>query len=252
MKRVRAVVVDDERLAREGLVKLLSKDPDIEVVGMAAAGDQAVSMIQELDPDIVFLDVQIPELDGFGVVSTIGVENMPVLVFVTAYDHYTLKAFEVHALDYLLKPFDEVRFTQTLKRAKQQVANAPAQKPKLRGLMNDPVAQKPIKRLPIKAGGKFVFLDLDEIEYIEAAGNYLCVHAGQKEYLTRETMASCEVKLQSSDFVRIHRSVIINRGCVRELKPWFTGEYVVILNNGKELTLSRGYRDRLPLLLAQQ
>jgi two-component system LytT family response regulator len=252
MKRVRAVVVDDERLAREGLVKLLSKDPEIEIVGTAADGDQAVTMIRELAPDIVFLDVQIPEIDGFGVVATIGVENMPVLIFVTAYDQYTLKAFEVHALDYLLKPFDETRFAQTLKRAKQQISSAATQKPKLRGLMNDPIAQKPLKRLPIKAGGKFVFLDLEEIDYIEAAGNYLCVHAGQKEYLTRETMASSEVKLQSSDLVRIHRSVIINRGRVRELKPWFTGEYVVILNNGKELTLSRGYRDRLPLLLEQQ
>jgi len=252
MKRTRVVVIDDERLAREGLVKLLAKDPEVEVIGTAADGKTAVALIEEQNPDIVFLDVQIPELDGFAVVSAIGVENMPVLVFVTAYDQYTLKAFEVHALDYLLKPFDEARFTQTLKRAKQQVASAAGQKRKLRGLMNDPVAQKPLKRLPIKAGGKFVFLDLDEIDYIEAAGNYLCVHAGQKEYLTRETMASCEVKLQSSDFVRIHRSVIINRGCVRELKPWFTGEYVVILNNGKELTLSRGYRDRLPLLLAQQ
>jgi two-component system LytT family response regulator len=252
MKRTRVVVIDDERLAREGLVKLLAKDPEVEVIGTAADGKTAVALIEEQNPDIVFLDVQIPELDGFAVVSAIGVENMPVLVFVTAYDQYTLKAFEVHALDYLLKPFDEARFTQTLKRAKQQVASAVGQTRKLRGLMNDPVAQKPLKRLPIKAGGKFVFLDLDEIDYIEAAGNYLCVHAGQKEYLTRETMASCEVKLQSSDFVRIHRSVIINRGCVRELKPWFTGEYVVILNNGKELTLSRGYRDRLPLLLAQQ
>ena len=252
MKRTRVVVIDDERLAREGLVKLLAKDPEVEVIGTAADGKTAVALIEEQNPDIVFLDVQIPELDGFAVVSAIGVENMPVLVFVTAYDQYTLKAFEVHALDYLLKPFDEARFTQTLKRAKQQVASAVGQKRKLRGLMNDPVAQKPLKRLPIKAGGKFVFLDLDEIDSIEAAGNYLCVHAGQKEYLTRETMASCEVKLQSSDFVRIHRSVIINRGCVRELKPWFTGEYVVILTNGKELTLSRGYRDRLPLLLAQQ
>jgi two-component system LytT family response regulator len=252
MKRVRAIVVDDERLAREGLEKLLRRDPEVEVVGTAADGKTAVALIEEQAPDIVFLDVQIPELDGFGVVSTIGVDNMPVLVFVTAYDQYTLKAFEVHALDYLMKPFDEMRFAQALKRAKQQVSGMHSQKTRLRGLMNDPVAQKPLKRLPIKAGGKFVFLDLEEIDYIEAAGNYLCVHAGQKEYLTRETMASCETKLLSSDFVRIHRSVIINRGRVRELKPWFTGEYVVILNNGKELTLSRGYRDRLPLLLAQQ
>jgi two-component system LytT family response regulator len=176
---------------------------------------------------------------------------MPVLVFVTAYDQYTLRAFEVHALDYLLKPFDEQRFAQALKWAKQQVAIAHSQKNALRGLIKDAASQRPLKRLPIKAGGKFIFLDLDEIDYIEGAGNYLCVHAGQKEYLTRETMASCEQKLQSSDFVRIHRSVIINRRRVKELKPWFTGEYVVVLSTGKELTLSRGYRHRLQLLLSE-
>ena len=250
MSKVRTVVVDDERLAREGLEKLLRQDPDIEIVGIASDGPAAVQLIDAVKPDLAFLDIQIPELDGFGVISAIGVDNMPVLVFVTAYDQYTLKAFDVHALDYLLKPFDQQRFSKTLKRAKQQVAVANSQKNGLRGLMNDAAVQKPLKRLPIKANGKFIFLDLGDIDYIEAAGNYLSVHAGQKEYLIRETMANCETKLQASDFVRIHRSVIINRSRVKELKPWFTGEYVVILSNGKELTLSRGYRDRLQVLLS--
>jgi two-component system LytT family response regulator len=251
MNKVRTLVVDDERLAREGLEKLLAVDPEIEVIGSASDGHAAVEMIDTLRPDLVFLDIQIPEIDGFGVISAIGVENMPVLVFVTAYDQYTLRAFEVHALDYLLKPFDQQRLTQALRWAKQQVAAAHSQKTALRGLIKDAASQKPLKRLPIKAGGKFIFLDLDEIDYIEAAGNYLCVHSGQKEYLTRETMASCEQKLQSSEFVRIHRSVIINRRRVKELKPWFTGEYVVVLSTGKELTLSRGYRHRLQLLLSE-
>jgi two-component system, LytTR family, response regulator len=252
MSKVRTVVVDDERLAREGLEKLLRMDPDIEVVGSAADGRAAIQLIDALKPDLVFLDIQIPEIDGFGVISAIGVENMPVLVFVTAYDQYTLKAFDVHALDYLLKPFDQQRLAHAVKRAKQQVAIAHSQEGALQGLMKEAAANKPLKRLPIKAGGKFIFLELNEIDYIEAAGNYLCVHVGPKEYLTRETMASCEVKLQSSDFVRIHRSVIINRSRVKELKPWFTGEYVVVLSTGKELTLSRGYRDRLQLLLAER
>jgi len=251
MNKVRTLVVDDERLAREGLEKLLTGDSEIEFVGSASDGQAAVQMIDSLKPDLVFLDIQIPEIDGFGVVSAIGIENMPVLVFVTAYDQYTLRAFEVHALDYLLKPFDEQRFVQALKWAKQQVGIAHSQKNALRGLIKDAASQRPLKRLPIKAGGKFIFLDLEEIDYIEGAGNYLCVHAGQKEYLTRETMASCEQKLQSSDFVRIHRSVIINRRRVKELKPWFTGEYVVVLSTGKELTLSRGYRHRLQLLLSE-
>jgi two-component system LytT family response regulator len=251
MNKVRTLVVDDERLAREGLEKLLATDPEIEIVGSASDGRIAVEMIDSLKPDLVFLDIQIPEIDGFGVIEAIGIENMPVLVFVTAYDQYTLRAFEVHALDYLLKPFDQQRLGQALKWAKQQVTAAHSQKSALRGLIKDTASQRPLKRLPIKAGGRFIFLDLDEIDYIEAAGNYLCVHAGQKEFLTRETMASCEQKLQSSEFVRIHRSVIINRRRVKELKPWFTGEYVVVLSTGKELTLSRGYRHRLQLLLSE-
>jgi two-component system LytT family response regulator len=252
VKKVRTLVVDDERIAREGLEKFLQQDPEIELVGSAANGREAIKLIDELEPDLVFLDIQIPEIDGFGVVSAIGAENMPVLVFVTAFDQYTLRAFEVHALDYLLKPFDQQRFTLALNRAKKHVAINRTQVAGLKGLMNEQVAQQPLKRMPIKAGGKFIFLELDEIDYIEAAGNYLCVHAGGKQYLTRETMASCEQKLQASDFVRIHRSVIINKSRVKELKPWFTGEYVVTLSTGKELTLSRGYRDRLQLLLANR
>jgi two-component system LytT family response regulator len=251
---IRLLVVDDERIAREGLKRLLSEDSQIEIVGEASDGKAAIEAIQRLKPDIVFLDVQMPEVDGFGVVSAIGVDNMPVLIFVTAYDQYTLKAFEVHALDYLLKPFDAGRLEAALKRAKEQVASArQRQKQALHSLLEDTIAiQQPLKRMSIKSGGKIIFLELEDIDYIEGAGNYICVHAGDQEFLTRETMSVCEAKLQSSDFVRIHRSTIVNRSRVRELKPWFTGEYAVILNTGKELTLSRGYRDRLPLLLAEQ
>ena len=254
MNQLRVLIVDDERIAREGLLRLLSADSEVQVVGEAADGKAAIEAIQQIKPDVVFLDVQIPEIDGFGVISAIGIENMPVLIFVTAYDHYTLKAFEVHALDYLLKPFDATRLEAALKRAKQQVfSTRERQKQGLHGLLDGAFAvQQRLKRLSIKSSGKIIFLELEQIDYIEGAGNYLCVHAGEQEFLTRETMSVCEAKLQSSDFVRIHRSTIVNRRRVRELKPWFTGEYVVILNNGKELTLSRGYRDRLPLLLAQQ
>jgi len=254
MNSLRVLVVDDERIARDGLKRLLSGDSEIEVIGEAADGKAAIDAIQTLKPDVVFLDVQIPEIDGFGVISAVGIENMPVLIFVTAYDQYTLKAFEVHALDYLLKPFDAARLADALKRAKQQVfSSRDRQKQALHGLLDGSLAvQQRLKRLSIKSSGKIIFLELEQIDYIEGAGNYLCVHAGDQEFLTRETMSVCEAKLQSSDFVRIHRSTIVNRSRVRELKPWFTGEYVVILNNGKELTLSRGYRDRLPLLLAQQ
>lgn len=254
MNSIRVLVVDDERIARDGLRRLLCDDSEIEIVGEAADGKAAIEAIQALKPDVIFLDVQIPEVDGFGVISAIGIDNMPILIFVTAYDQYTLKAFEVHALDYLLKPFDASRLAVAIKRAKDQVLSTrERQKQALHGLLDSSFnVQQPLKRLSIKSGGKIIFLELEQIDYIEGAGNYLCVHAGSQEFLTRETMQLCEAKLHSSDFVRIHRSTIVNRSRVRELKPWFTGEYVVILNNGKELTLSRGYRDRLPLLLAER
>jgi len=252
MNPLRVLVIDDERIARDGLQQLLSADPGIEVIGEAADGNSAIDAIRRLKPDVVFLDVQIPGVDGFGVISEIGIENMPVLIFVTAYDQYTLKAFEVHALDYLLKPFDAGRLESAVKRAKHQILSMKqAQKEGLHGLLDTTLnIHQPQKRLSIKSRGKIVFLDLSEIDYIEGAGNYLCFHAGTQEFLTRETMAVCEQKLQSSEFVRIHRSTIVNRSRVKELKPWYTGEYVVILNSGKELTMSRGYRDRLPLLIA--
>jgi two-component system LytT family response regulator len=252
MNPLRVLVIDDERIARDGLQQLLSADPGIEVIGEAADGNSAIEAIRRLKPDVVFLDVQIPGVDGFGVISEIGIENMPVLIFVTAYDQYTLKAFEVHALDYLLKPFDATRLESAVRRAKQQILSLKqAQKEGLHGLLDTTLNfQQPQKRLSIKSRGKIVFLELSEIDYIEGAGNYLCFHAGAQEFLTRETMSVCEQKLQSSEFVRIHRSTIVNRSRVKELKPWYTGEYVVILNTGKELTMSRGYRDRLPLLIA--
>jgi two-component system LytT family response regulator len=233
------------------LHRLLLRDADIQVVGIAADGKTAIEEIERLQPDIVFLDIQIPEVDGFGVIEAIGAHKMPIVVFVTAYDQYTLRAFEVHALDYLLKPFDDTRFSATLARVKRELAvRRHLQGEKLSTLLQQ--SNRALSRLPIKSGGKVMFLHVDEIDYIEAAGNYIRLHVGPQEFLTRETMNAFEAKLSLSEFVRIHRSVIVNRRRIRELKPWFTGEYAVILETGKELTLSRGYRDRLPLLLSAQ
>jgi two-component system, LytTR family, response regulator len=184
------------------------------------------------------------------VIETIGVDNMPIVVFVTAYDRYTLKAFEVHALDYLLKPFDEARFSAAVNRAKRELQlRREWQQGRLAGLMNAVAERRGSRRLAIKSSGRTVFLQLDEIDYLEAAGNYVRLHVGPQEYLTRDTMNALEARLSADEFVRIHRSVIVNRQRIRELRPWFTGEYAVILSSGKELTLSRGYRDRLPLLI---
>ena len=251
MNPIKALIVEDERLAANGLHRLLLRDPEVHVVGIAADGKTAIARIESLKPDLVFLDIEIPELNGFAVIEQIGVENMPLIIFVTAYDRYTLKAFEVHALDYLLKPFDEARLTMALERAKKELALRRAlQVTKLNGFMEAMLKQPGPQRLAVKSGGRTIFLQLDELDYVEAAGNYARLRVGSQEYIIRETMSALEAKLPQSLFVRIHRSVIVNRTRIKELRPWFTGEYVVILTTGKELTLSRGYRDRLPLLTA--
>ncbi|HWR16308.1 MAG TPA: LytTR family DNA-binding domain-containing protein [Terriglobales bacterium] len=251
MSTVKALIVEDERLAANALHRMLLTDPEIHVVGIASDGNSAVQKIESLKPDLVFLDIEIPEMNGFDVIDAVGIDNMPIVIFVTAYDRYTLRAFEVHALDYLLKPFEEARLAGALSRAKKELEfRRTYQRSRLSGFMESMVERRGLKRFPIKSAGRTVFIQLDEIDYLEAAGNYVRLHSGGNEYLTRDTMSSFESKLSDSDFIRIHRSVIVNRKRIKELRPWFTGEYVVILTTGKELTLSRGYRDRLPLLLA--
>jgi len=251
MNPIKALIVEDERLAANALHRLLVRDPEIHVVGIVGDGKSAVARIESLKPDLVFLDIEIPEMSGFEVIETIGAENMPLVIFVTAYDRYTLRAFEVHALDYLLKPFEESRFALAVSRAKKELSLERAwQATKLGGFLEAMIQQPGPQRMAVKAGGRTVFLQLDELDYVEAAGNYARLRVGPQEYLIRETMSSLEAKLPKADFVRIHRSVIVNRRKIKELRPWFTGEYVVILTTGKELTLSRGYRDRLHLLTA--
>lgn len=252
MDRAKVLIVEDERLAAEAVRKLLERDPEVEVAEIARDGASAVAMIRRLKPDIVFLDIQIPELDGFGVISAIGLENMPVVVFVTAYDRYTLQAFEVHAVDYLLKPFEEDRFFAALRWAKRELRLAERAQPQRLTRLVDSVAKHAKRRLPIKSAGRIVFVDVDSIDYLEAAGNYVLLHVGDQEYRTRETMNTLEERLSTSEFVRIHRSAIVNRKRIKELRPWFTGEYAVIMTTGKELTLTRSYRDRLPLLLVAE
>jgi len=251
MNPIRTLIVEDERLAANGLHRLLLRDPEIHVVGIAGDGKTAVTRIQVLQPDLVFLDIEIPEMNAFQIIETIGVDKMPLIIFVTAYDRYTLKAFDVHALDYLLKPFDEARFAMALARAKKELSlRRTLQASNLESFMEAMQRQSGPHRMAVKSGGRTVFLQLEELDYIEAAGNYARLHVGSQEYVIRETMAALEGKLPPNQFVRIHRSVIVNRTRIKELRPWFTGEYVVILTTGKELTLSRGYRDRLHLLTA--
>jgi two-component system, LytTR family, response regulator len=242
------MVVDDEPVARQRIVGLLQQEQDIELIGECADGEQAVSAIQQQSPDLVFLDVQMPACDGFSVIQQVGVERMPAVVFVTAYDEYALRAFEVHAIDYLLKPFGRDRFQETLKHAREHLERRRAGDlgRRLLALVHD-IKPEPEKsdRIVVKSGGRVFFLRTDQIDWIEAAGNYVRLHLGDDAHLFRETMNNMEARLDTRRFVRIHRSRIVNADRIRELQPWFNGEYVVVLQNGARLTLSRGYREKL-------
>jgi two-component system LytT family response regulator len=246
--KIRTLVVDDEPLARERVMSLLQQETDVEIVGECADGAQAVSAIQERSPDLVFLDVQMPGVDGFEVIRNIGVERMPNVIFVTAYDEYALQAFEVHALDYLLKPFGKDRFKETLRHAREALERRRAGDlgRRLLALVHDikPEPQR-VERLVVKSGGRVFFLRTDEIDWIEAAGNYVRLHLGTESHLFRETMNRMEARLDGRRFARIHRSRIVNTERIKELQPWFNGDYVVILRDGQRLTLSRGYREKL-------
>ena len=249
MANIRALIVDDEPLARERLRGLLEAEPDVAVVGECADGEAAVDAIRAEPPDLVFLDVQMPNLDGFGVVEAVGPENMPVTVFVTAYDRYALRAFEVHALDYLLKPFDRARFTVALDRARAQLEQdrAAGAADRLLALLDETKAppRKGAERIAVKSSGGVSFVRAEEIDWVEAAGNYAKLHAGGDVHLIRETLNAMEARLDPEQFVRIHRSTIVNLDAIKELQPLFHGDYAVILRDGTELVLSRSYRQKL-------
>ncbi|MDH4064660.1 MAG: LytTR family DNA-binding domain-containing protein [Acidobacteriota bacterium] len=248
MTRIRTMVVDDEPMARERLVGLLGQEEDIDLIGECTDGSQAVTAIAQHQPDLVFLDVQMPACDGFGVIRHIGPDRMPAVVFVTAYDEYALKAFEVHAIDYLLKPFGRDRLQQALQHARAHLERRRAGDlgRRLMALVQDvkPEPQR-LDRLVVKSGGRILFLRTDEIDWVEACGNYVRLHLGAGSHLFRETMNNMEARLDGQRFVRIHRSRIVNSDRIKELQPWFNGEYVIVLHNGTRLTLSRGYREKL-------
>lgn len=257
---IRTLVVDDEPLAREGLRLLLATDPDVNVVGEAGNGPEAVRLIREQRPDLVLLDVQMPELNGFEVLSSLGPEEVPAVIFVTAYDRYALRAFDIHALDYLLKPFRDDRFHDAIGRAKAQIrlARMSDLSQRLMSVLSTygeregapapaPVpapTEKWVRRLAIRDSGRVVFLDVDEIEYIEAADYYVQIHAGGKAYLHRETMQGLEARLDPERFMRIHRSAIVNSSRIRELRSEGRRDLVVVLTDGAELRVARSHREK--------
>jgi two-component system LytT family response regulator len=254
-QKIRTVIVDDEPLARRNLRLLLEKDPQIEILEECRNGREAVKSIEQHAPDLVFLDIQMPEMDGFDVLENVGPEGMPAVVFVTAFDQYALKAFEVHALDYLLKPYDDTRFLQALQRAKGQIESREINKVSKRLLalleeresLREVTTRKPsyLKRLMVKLANRVVLLKVDEIDWIEADGNYAKLHIGPKSHLLREKMHDLEKQLDPDKFVRIHRSIIVNLNRIKELQPHFNGDYIVVLDNGRQLRLSRSRREQL-------
>ena len=266
---IRALIVDDEPLAREGIALLLADDPQIEVIGECGNGVDAVRAIREHRPDLVFLDIQMPEMGGFEVIEALGPAAMPAVVFVTAYDQYAVRAFDVHALDYLLKPFDDERFFQTLGRIKEhiQLTQVSSLSERLMALLasyqqtaqgqsgksggpNPPTPPTRRRhRLAVKSTGRVVFVDVADIDWIEAADYYVQLHVGERTYLHRQTMASLEKELDPEIFLRIHRSAIVHRQRIREIRHHSKRDLVVVLDGGVELKVARSHRDKLQKLL---
>ncbi len=253
--KTRVLVVDDEALARERACQLLKADPDIEVIGQCGDGQMAVEAIQRDQPDLVLLDVQMPELDGFAVVEAVGPERMPAVIFITAHEKFAIKAFDVHAIDYLLKPYDRERFQTALGRAKEQLARAKSGdlQSRMSALLGELKTQpKTANRLVVKTEGRVLLLKAEDVDWVEAADNYIVLHVGADTHMLRETMNSIESRLPPGKFVRVNRSTIVNLDRVKELQPLFHGEYVIILRTGAKVTLSRGYREKLDLLLGRE
>jgi two-component system, LytTR family, response regulator len=247
--KTRTIVVDDEPLARERLLKLLRASPEIEVAGEAANGREALQLIRKERPALAFLDVQMPELDGFGVLAELAHDERPAVVFVTAFDKFALKAFDVHAIDYLLKPFDKERFETALRRALDHLARKQPGEihQQLSALLSEIRPAQTNDRIAVKGDGRVLFVKTGDIDWIEAADNYVSLHVGKESHMLRETMTALESRLPKQ-FLRISRSTIVNTERIKELQPLFHGEYTVILRDGTKLTLSRSHRDKLQQL----
>jgi two-component system LytT family response regulator len=272
---MRVLIVDDEPIARRRISRLLKLEEDVEVVDEVGSGNDAVTAIRETRPDLVFLDVQMPDMDGFAVVSALTTEALPAIIFITAYNEYAVRAFDVNAIDYILKPFDSERFRSAFQRARshlEQKSSAEAGR-RIKALLEEVLGEeraqalaagqgnghgahpaspggtahrvRHLDRLMVKHDGRVYFVKVSEVDWFEAAGNYVRVHVGRVSHLIRETMHGIESQLEPNQFARIHRAVIVNLDRIRELQPWFAGDYIVILRDGRQLKLSRTYREAL-------
>jgi two-component system, LytTR family, response regulator len=250
--RIRTIIVDDVELARER-IKILLEDPEVEIVAECANGREAIEAIGRLRPELVFLDVQMPKVDGFEVVEAVGVEEMPAVIFVTAYDEYALRAFEVNAVDYLLKPFEQDRLNQAVARARRAIGRQtpPGEvEERLRRLLQEVRGEpKYLRRVPVKSARETILIEAERIDWVSSAGHYLELHVGGETHLIREQLSRLEAKLDPERFVRIHRSVIVNLDRIKSLRPLFNGDHLVVLKDGRELNLSRTYHAKLMQLL---
>jgi len=256
-QRLRVLIVDDEPLARARLRELVAEEADLEIVGECVNGADAITAIRREDPDLVLLDIQMPEIDGFGVVRAIGAERMPAVIFVTASDAHAVRAFDVHAVDYVLKPVDRDRLLEAVGRAKRRIGGPPGREAdgdvhaRLAALVAEVSAAVAttaggsgggIARLAVKGDGRVVFVRTADVDWIEAMDNYVRLHVGRETHLMRATLSHLEQRLPARSFLRIHRSTIVNVERIREVQPWFAGDYVLILVDGTKLTTGRRYR----------
>jgi two-component system LytT family response regulator len=249
--KTRVLIVDDEPIARRGVRRFLAKHNDIEIVGEAANGISAVEQINELHPDIVFLDVQMPDLDGFGVIENVETSAgpAPVYVFVTAYDAHALRAFEVHAVDYLLKPYDKERFARALAHAREILDRRGKTNRDLEPLLESLRTRRPLDRFVVKDKKRIFFVPVSNVLWIEAAGNYACIHTAKGSHLLRETLAHLEEKLAPHQFIRVRKSAVVNGASITEIRPMFDGVYDIVLAGGTVVTSSRRYAHKLRALL---
>jgi two-component system, LytTR family, response regulator len=251
---IKALIADDEALARRFIRRILKDDRDFEIVGECSNGKETVAMIRKESPDVVFLDVQMPEMDGLTVLESVGMERLPQIVFTTAYEQYAIRAFELHALDYLLKPFDQARFKDAIKYVKERFRSERQNDGRMQiSALLENMKSKPqyLERLVIKAGGRITFLRTDEIDWIEADDKYVHLHTSKARPMVRQTLAAMEEQLDPAKFRRVHRSAIVNVERIAELQPLFSGEYSILLQDGTKLTLSRNYKDKLFQLLGK-
>ena len=252
---IRAIIVDDEPLAREKVKLFAQNEADIDIIDTCANGFEALTSCQQKKPDLIFLDIQMPEMNGFEFLEQISPAPFPGIIFITAYDEFALKAFEFHALDYLLKPYDRERFSKAVEHARTSlrskvITEDPDEQIKaLLNSMKHPAAV--LDRLIVKSGGRVIFLRIEEIDWMEAAGNYVKLHTGNETHLVRETMNNLEQQLPPQKFIRVHRSTIVNIEKIKELQPYFNGEYKVILHNNAHVIMSRGFKDNFTKVLGK-